>query len=71
MDIQDVASHLTNVLKDACPGLKYDYPLVFIEYTICKELDYLVEQTLGNVDDMQLESEDKKGYDIRATLLDD
>ncbi len=53
MDTQDVANHLTNVLKDVCPGIEHDYPLVFIEYTLCKELDLIIGQARESVNDNQ------------------
>ena len=55
MDTQDVANHLTNVLKDVCPGIEHDYPLVFIEYTLCKELDLIIGQARDSVNDNQAE----------------
>lgn len=51
MDTQDVANHLTNVIKDICPGIQHDYPLSFIEYTIGKELELIIDEISTAVND--------------------
>ena len=54
MDTHDVANHLTNVLREVCPGIQHDYPLVFIEYTLCRELEAIIEEAGNNANDNQL-----------------
>jgi len=51
VDTQDVANHLTNVIKDICPGIQHDYPLSFIEYTIGKELELIIDEISTAVND--------------------
>lgn len=51
MDTQDVANHLTNVIKEICPGIQHDYPLSFIEYTIGKELELIIDEVSAVAND--------------------
>ena len=53
MDTQDVANHLTNVLREVCPRIQHDYPLVFIEYTLCRELEIIIEEARRGANDNQ------------------
>ena len=62
MDTQDVANHLTNVLREICPGIQHDYPLAFIEYTIGRELDKIIDEAEASNDNRQaslFENEEK------------
>jgi len=51
VDTQDVANHLTNVIKEICPGIQHDYPLSFIEYTIGKELELIIDEVSAVAND--------------------
>lgn len=44
MDTRDVANHLTNVIRETCPGIQHDYSLSYIEYTLTRELDSIIEE---------------------------
>ena len=54
MDTYEVANHLTNVLREICPGIQYDYPLCFIEYTLGQELEKIVDEE--EIDESALEA---------------
>lgn len=44
MDTRDVANHLTNVIRETCPGIQHDYSLSYLEYTLTRELDTIIEE---------------------------
>lgn len=44
MDTRDVANHLTNVIRETCPGIQHDYSLSYIEYRLTRELDTIIEE---------------------------
>ncbi len=54
MDTRDVANHLTNVIRETCPGIQHDYSLSYLEYTLTRELDIIAEECVlsdnGQVD---------------------
>jgi len=48
MDTRDVANYLTNVIREACPGIQHDYSLSYIEYMLTRELDVIIEEFVVN-----------------------
>lgn len=48
MDTKDVANHLTNALRENCPGLQRHYSLSYIEYMLTRELDVIAEEFAAN-----------------------
>ena len=48
MDTRDVANHLTNVIRETCPGIQHDYSLSYIEYMLTRELDIIAQEFVSN-----------------------
>lgn len=48
MDTRDIANHLTNIIRETCPGIQHDYSLSYIEYMLTRELDVIVEEFVAN-----------------------
>lgn len=61
MDTRDVANHLTNIIRETCPGIQYDYSLSFLEYTLTRELDMIALEFIAN--------DNTQGELLETTLL--